>query len=111
MTQPSPADSPILPEGKPFDELGCAYKPIGATGVCGKPPTWHVMWEPSSGYNSLTCDEHMALAQRRWVYADRHPMGPDCTMPGALWEYTHRWCVIPDDHPALAVARALNGDR
>ncbi|RLL68141.1 hypothetical protein D7M15_16285 [Streptomyces sp. Z26] len=55
---------------------------------------WHVMWDAQLD-NSVTCAEHMQLIQERWVYADRHPMTADCTMPGALWVYVNDKCYVP----------------
>ncbi|MFF9309911.1 hypothetical protein ACF1BS_03280 [Streptomyces sp. NPDC014748] len=52
------------------------------------------MWDGDFD-NSLTCDEHMELIQRRWVYDDRHPVTADCTMPGALWKYRDKRCEVP----------------
>ncbi|WP_405676756.1 hypothetical protein OG292_19175 [Streptomyces sp. NBC_01511] len=107
----TPADSPFAPKGEPRFDSGqsCGYKPSGAPEDCGKPATWHVMWDRDPHDNSLTCDEHMTLIQQRWVYDDRHPVVADCTMPGALWSYPEKRCEFPTDEPALTVARQING--
>lgn len=83
----------------------CAYSPTGAEAdYCGKSATWHVMWDGALD-NSFACDTHMALIQRRWMYDDRHPVSPDCGMPGALWLYNEQRCGFPDE-PAAAENRA-----
>lgn len=103
--------SPFVPKGETrFDSnQTCGYHPRTAATDCGKPGTWHVMWDRAPHDNSITCDEHMDLIRARWVYDDRHPIVPDCTMPGALWDYREKRCVFPSDEPALAVARQING--
>jgi hypothetical protein len=60
------------------------------------------MWDGALD-NSFTCDEHMALIQRRWLYDDRHPVVADCGMPGALWMYKLNRCEFPSA-PARAGA-------
>lgn len=105
----TPADSPFVPKGKtrtPGTHT-CGYKPSEAPEYCGQPGTWHVMWDGQLD-NSVTCDEHMALIQRCWVYDDRHPVVADCTMPGALWLYRRNRCQVPTDKPTLAVARQIS---
>ena len=94
-----PDVSPFVPKGKPCPLTGqtCGYKPKTATAECGKPGTWHVMWDRDPHDNSVTCDEHMQLIQQRWMYDDRHPIAADCTMPGALWEYDNKRCAVPGD--------------
>ncbi|MFE3124477.1 hypothetical protein ACFXHD_13775 [Streptomyces hydrogenans] len=105
MTRPVPGD-PFVPKGepRPLDGQTCGYKPSTATDACGTPGTWHVMWDRDPCDNSITCDEHMQFIQRRWVYDDRHPMGADCTMPGALWEYDTKRCAVPDAPETLRAA-------
>ncbi|MEU4165589.1 hypothetical protein AB0F46_01725 [Streptomyces sp. NPDC026665] len=87
---------PFVPKGepRPGPEQTCGYKTQGMTCACGRAATWHVMWD-SLLDNSLTCDEHMELIQRSWVYDDRHPVVADCAMPGALWSYPDKRCEFP----------------
>ncbi len=100
---------PFVPkgeEGTPGVQT-CGYKPSGAPEECGKPGTWHVMWDGDPTFdNSVTCDEHMQLIQQRWMYDDRHPLVPDCTMPGALWDYKAKRCEFPTDESDAAVSEA-----
>lgn len=100
---------PFVPKGqpRPFSGQTCGYKPRTATSDCGKPATWHVMWDRDPHDNSLTCDEHMQLIQERWVYDDRHPITADCTMPGALWEYGNQRCAVPGDEVSLTEVAQL----
>lgn len=88
---------PFVPKGEPRygDAQSCGYKPPGASEDCGRSATWHVMWDGQLD-NSLTCDEHMALIQQRWMYADRHPITSDCAMPGALWVFFDDRCEFPE---------------
>lgn len=94
---------PFVPKGEPRygADQTCAYKPSEAIEDCGKPATWHVMWDAELD-NSLTCDEHMALIQQRWMYADRHPVTADCTMPGALWVFLNDRCEFPELESSVA---------
>lgn len=96
MIQPN---SPFVPKGKPCPLSGqtCGYQPPTAPAACGAPGTWHVMWDRGPYDNSVTCNDHMRLIQQRWVYDDRHPIGPDCTMPEALWEYDNQRCAVPGE--------------
>lgn len=87
---------PFVPKGQrrtPGDQT-CGYKPPGASQHCGQRATWHVMWDGDLD-NSFTCDEHMGLIKRRWMYDDRHPVVADCGMPGALWLYKDNRCEFP----------------
>jgi hypothetical protein len=89
--------SPFVPKHgpRPRGPQVCAYAPDGDTaGDCGKPATWHVMWDDTLD-NSMTCGEHMALILRRWVFLDRHPVHADCNMPGALWLFKGNRCEMP----------------
>lgn len=89
---------PFVPKGEPRPGAAqtCGYKPAGVPEDCGRPATWHVMWDGQLD-NSLTCDEHMTLIQQRWMYADRHPITADCTMPGALWVFLNDRCEFPTE--------------
>ncbi|WP_158070490.1 hypothetical protein [Streptomyces luteocolor] len=88
---------PFVPKGElRFDaSQTCGYQPSKASEECGRPATWHVMWDEVLD-NSLTCDEHMTLIQQRWVYVDRHPVTADCTMPGAEWVFLNDRCEFPE---------------
>ncbi|MFD5384262.1 hypothetical protein ACFWMG_04695 [Streptomyces sp. NPDC127074] len=87
---------PFVPKGQPRTpgDQTCGYKPASAKEHCGQVATWHVMWGGDLD-NSFTCDEHMNLIQRRWMYDDRHPVVADCGMPGALWKYNDNRCQFP----------------
>ena len=99
---------PFVPKGETLHDSDqtCGYKPPGAPAYCGKPGTWHVMWDRNPYDNSITCDEHMQLIQRKWMYDDRHPIGADCTMPGALWDYREKRCEFPTEEPGVTVSVA-----
>lgn len=100
---------PFVPKGQQRNpgEHTCGYKPTEAAEHCGKPGTWHVMWDGDPFDNSVTCDEHMQLIQARWMYDDRHPIGADCTMPGALWDYKAERCEFPADGTDMAASTAV----
>lgn len=74
---------------------------------CGAPGTWHVQWDVRR--QSITCDEHMAIIRSRWVYTDRHPLSPDCGMPGARW--TPERCEVPNAPSPATVATAAVSSR
>ncbi|MFM9473962.1 hypothetical protein [Streptomyces scabiei] len=87
---------PFVPkreERRPGDHT-CGYQSRDMKACCGRPATWHVLWDAALD-NSVACDEHMELTQSRWVYVDRHPVVADCTMPGALWNYPDQRCEFP----------------
>jgi|tagenome__1003787_1003787.scaffolds.fasta_scaffold20983200_13 hypothetical protein len=93
-----PNDSPWVPKHgpRPVGQQLCAYTPTGQEpDYCHAPATWHVMWDGDLD-NSFTCDQHMDLIQRRWMYDDRHPVVADCGMPGALWMYKLNRCEFPN---------------
>jgi hypothetical protein len=100
-------DDPFVPKGQPRapGTRTCGYKPKGAAAYCGQPGAWHVMWDGDFD-NSVTCGQHMELIKRRWMYDDRHPLGADCTMPGALWLYREQRCGF-DGGPLSTVAAAV----
>lgn len=101
-----PDDSPWVPKHgpRPVGQQLCAYSPTGREAdYCHKPATWHVMWDGDLD-NSFTCDEHMELIQRRWMYDDRHPVVADCGMPGALWMYKLHCCEVPSESVGNAAA-------
>ncbi|SDL27995.1 hypothetical protein [Streptomyces indicus] len=103
------AQTPFVPKGeRRFDSTQtCGYQPSTAGEACGKPGAWHVMWDAELD-NSITCNEHMELIQRRWMYIDRHPITSDCTMPGALWIFLNDRCEYPSETSAeKAVVREV----
>lgn len=98
---------------QPFPPLGrfidgsrsrrCGHSPGDTLSTdCPADATWHIMWN-SGGEVSLACDRHMARA-RRFVFLDSHHIGPDCDMPGALWDLDNRRCVYPDEPETESVA-------
>lgn len=83
-------------EARPPGDHTCGSTPAGDTADhCGQPAAWHILWTVQADH-SLTCTEHMADALKQWVFLDRHPISPDCTMPGALWSWDGNRCEIPD---------------
>jgi hypothetical protein len=96
---------PWVPDRGPADPSPhtCLYGTNPNPG-CGAPGTWHIAWDKTR--QSISCDRHMAVAQTRWLYLDRHPLSPDCGMPNATW--LPERCAVPGE-PALAVARAILG--
>jgi hypothetical protein len=96
--------------GPPSQGTGCAVidpNPDGTRGThpCNQPATWHIAWElrPEGARTSLICDNHMDSLRANFVYADRHPVGTDCTRVGARWSDSRigAWCTAPEDAPDL----------
>lgn len=89
---------PFAPLGRDVRLRGrkCGYSPgdVPATD-CPADATWHIAWDTDLE-NGLACDEHMAVARTRYVFADAHRVGPDCQMPGALWDFDNKRCTCPD---------------
>jgi hypothetical protein len=81
---PGVSDDPWVPDRGPVDGSPhtCMYQANPEPG-CGAPGTWHIAWDEAR--QSITCDPHMTVVQQRWLYLDRHPLSPDCGMPGAVW--------------------------
>jgi len=105
---------PYMPVGhhviRPRGHRACAHTLTGSVADdCGKDATWHIAWDGALN-NSLSCDEHMTLAQRSWVYDDRHPVGADCNMPGALWSYRDGCCYVPPSGAQFAAAEAITAE-
>lgn len=100
---------PFVPKHGPRPTVAvpfCAYSPTGREeDDCAAPATWHVMWDGDFD-NSFTCDTHMKLVEARWMFDDRHPVGPDCGMPGALWLYSKQRCGCPDEPTVVQAAAA-----
>ncbi|NYV73127.1 hypothetical protein [Streptomyces sp. UH6] len=84
----------------------CSFSPDVSDNTCQVPALWHIAWDTDLE-NGFACREHMAVVQQRFVYIDRHPIGPDCGMPGARWDFDHKRCNRSDDTPALAAAKEL----
>ncbi|MEW2402089.1 hypothetical protein [Streptomyces sp. NPDC046862] len=90
---------PFAPLGRFVDDQQrlCNYSPGDTPSAdCGTEATWHVMWNVAAEV-SFACDPHMDRARSRFVFVDSHPVGPDCGMPGALWDLEHQRCVYPDE--------------
>ncbi|MGW9611879.1 hypothetical protein [Streptomyces diastaticus] len=107
-------NSPFAPIGREMDTSGqtCTHSPGDlAANDCGEKATWHIAWDASLE-NGLACDPHMADALARFVFVDRHRVGPECAMPGTAWDFDNKRCVYPDDPaPTEALAAALPADR
>ncbi|QQM45143.1 hypothetical protein [Streptomyces liliifuscus] len=98
---------PFVPLGRVVDDQQrtCNYSPSNSRDTdCGADGAWHVMWNPQAEV-SFACDPHMAEARARFVFVGAHPVGPDCGMPGALWDIDENRCVHPDS-PAAESAEA-----
>lgn len=66
----------------------CNYVPDGADQRCGKPAIAHVALELNTDRLSpmgFTCEEDTERVIREFDYADIHPLGGDCGMPGTGW--------------------------
>ncbi|WP_037649794.1 hypothetical protein [Streptomyces flavidovirens] len=100
--------NPNVPVGRMVDASPqlCTYSP-GDTDAndCGVPATWHIAWDAQME-NGLACDQHMAEAQQRFAYFDRHPISPDCGMPNAHWFFELKRCGYPDDPATQEAAEA-----
>lgn len=100
---------PFVPKHgpRPGGQQLCRYSPTGRVDDdCGEPATWHVMWDGDCD-NSVACDTHMQLVLRCWVFDDRHPVGADCTMPGALWLFKGRRCEVPSESTDVSASAAI----
>ncbi|MFE7727444.1 hypothetical protein ACFU5D_16815 [Streptomyces anthocyanicus] len=98
---------PFAPLGRDLAHRGqtCSYSPGDTDATdCPASATWHIMWT-ADGDVGLACDPHMAVARERFVFVDSHRIGPDCAMPGVLWDFDHQRCVYPDE-PAVEAAAA-----
>jgi len=99
---------PNVPLGRIVDtsQQNCSYSPGDRPeSDCGQPATWHIAWDAQLE-NGLACDEHMAEAQRDYVYVDRHRVTPDCAMPGSIWFFEEKRCGYPDDPERQAASKA-----
>lgn len=75
--------------------LECGRLTAGERGYCGRPATWHVIWDQACS-NGLLCDEHAEEARQRWVFFAIHPYDPTCSFPGALYVYRDNRCVVDE---------------
>ncbi|MCI3246332.1 hypothetical protein [Streptomyces spinosisporus] len=91
--------SPNLTPTKRIGDPRCGSRDTDDSPSCGAPATWHIAWRlaPLAEF-SLICDEHMAQAQRTFVYEDRHPADVVCDMPGTGWAIgSPSYCTLPSD--------------
>lgn len=98
-------DGPITPPThgpRAWGAQHCMYTPDGGDD-CGKPGTWHVMWDGRREV-SHACDDHMELILARWAFLDRHRTVPECGMPGSVWRYFNDRCLIGEPGTAEEVA-------
>lgn len=99
---------PFAPLGRFVDDQQriCNYSPGNSPDTdCGADGTWHVMWNPDAEV-SFACDPHMAAARARFVFVGSHTVGPDCGMPGTLWDLDENRCVYPDQLAAESAETA-----
>lgn len=84
----------------------CGFSP-GDTDetTCNAPATWHICWGADME-NGLACDDHMTYAQR-YAYLDRHKVGPDCSMPGSMWDFDEQRCIVTGTGTSEPAAIAL----
>jgi hypothetical protein len=107
-----------------WGETTCGYGPA-ADPWCSAEATRHFMWLDDASC-AMACDEHAQwIRNHSAVDADEHAMGPECGMPGAIWQFgfeegEESWCIFPavDDAsllteepvPALAAAATPQPD-
>ncbi|MFD7465088.1 hypothetical protein [Streptomyces tendae] len=99
---------PFAPLGRivDFRHRKCGHSPGDNPSTdCPADATWHIMWNTDREVG-LACDPHMDVA-RRYVFVDSHRIGPDCAMPGALWEVDGQRCVYPDEPSGEAAAATV----
>ena len=74
--------------------------------ICGDDAFLHVDWGESWGF---TCIRHTAeLSAKGWVPQQQHELGPDCGMPGAVWDEAENRCYVPEDEePAIVSVDAV----
>ncbi|WP_309029080.1 hypothetical protein [Streptomyces alfalfae] len=97
---------PYAPLGREMDTSGqtCTHSPGDEpSNDCGKKAAWHIAWNAALE-NGLACDPHMAEARARFVFVDSHRVGPECAMPGTLWDFNNMRCIYPDEPTAPAAA-------
>jgi hypothetical protein len=67
--------------------------------ACAKPPFLHLCWtvEPEMECG-FVCEGHAReLTQKGWNAIQSHEVGPDCGMPGSLWDFRNNRCFVPED--------------
>jgi hypothetical protein len=94
---------PLGPE-QPGDLHICQRAVDGWDTLCGKPATWHVIWDASCE-NSIACDGHASEGLEPWHALQVHPLGADCGMPGSEWIPDERRCVFPADDAEVAMVK------
>ena len=71
----------------------CGFSPDDTEATtCPQPAAWHICWGADMECG-LSCETHMALAQA-FAYLDRHPVSPDCDMPGSEWSFDDKRCIV-----------------
>ncbi|MEE4598252.1 hypothetical protein V2J94_41525 [Streptomyces sp. DSM 41524] len=90
---------PFAPLGRIVAVRGqkCGHSPGDNPSTdCQADATWHIMWN-TEGDAGLACGPHMDEARRSLVFIDSHRVGPDCAMPGTLWDFDGQRCVYPEE--------------
>ncbi|MGW0582407.1 hypothetical protein ACWD25_42240 [Streptomyces sp. NPDC002920] len=75
---------------------------------CNASATWHIAWrlDPNADC-SFACEPHMEAVRSLFVYADRHPVGPGCSMPDVDWVRSDpSFCGLPPDSNSAASQRS-----
>ena len=103
--QPRYKDMPLAESG------ACSFVAPGQPDSmnCGKPSTWHVMWD-SAGENGSACDEHAALVRRSYIFFGMHAfVQGTCGEPGSFYDHDQDECYWPADTPppVLKAAKEL----
>lgn len=101
---------PFAPLGRFINDQAqqCTYSPGDTPSAdCGAPATWHILWNVDCEV-SLACDQHMTVVHSRYVFVDSHRIGPDCAMPGALWDTAAKRCLYPDEPVSSTAAAELH---
>ncbi len=65
--------------------------------ACGKPAVVHIAWYFNPCVASFSCPEHATKALNKWSYFQVHLVGPDCGMPGAVWDGDEERCLYPGE--------------
>lgn len=105
-----------MPEQPITPPLTDYQPPDGATPICGwyttEPETacdaiatWHILWSATEttahggAPATFECTTHMDQVKALFAYHDRHPVGPNCGMPGTWWSPAEQRCGIPATEP------------
>lgn len=75
---------------------------------CGDPPFLHVCWElvdnGTAAQAGFVCERHaIELTRMGWNGVQAHEIGPDCQMPGAVWDFEANRCYVPETDAANEV--------